>query len=248
LSAGRFVTLLGEEIIPTYQSQNFNETRGFVFTLGEPLTHTGVRASYTFNDYVAATGGVNNGWDSGTGLNNGGPSGEGELSLNNKDKSVALVVNGTYGANQLGHSNSYLGAVDPIFTFKPAFIPNVTLATEYLYASETGKFQNGHGATWQGLAQYVVYDLNAFEFATRGELFDDEDGARSGTHQTLWEVTQTLTYKVPDVTGLLVRAEYRHDNSNAHVFSNNNAVNPVTGLQHEWKGQDTLLGAILFAF
>ena len=47
LSAGRFVTLLGEEIIPTYSNQNFNETRGFVFNLGEPLTHTGVRASYT---------------------------------------------------------------------------------------------------------------------------------------------------------------------------------------------------------
>ncbi len=248
LSAGRFVTLLGEEVIPTYSNQNFNETRGFVFNLGEPLTHTGVRASYTFNDYVAATGGVNNGWDSGTGLNNGGPTGEGELTLNTKDKSLALVINGTYGANQFGHSNSYLGAVDPIVTYKPAFVPNVTLATEYLYASETGKFQNGHGATWQGLAQYIVYDLNAFEFATRGEFFDDEDGNRTGVHQTLWEVTQTLTYKVPDVTGLMVRAEYRHDNSNAHVFTNNNAVNPATGLQHEWKGQDTLLGAILFAF
>lgn len=248
LSAGRFVTLLGEEIIPTYTSQNFNETRGFVFNLGEPLTHTGVRASYTFNDYVAATGGLNNGWDSGTGLNNGGPNYEGELTLNTKDKALALVVNGIYGPNQLGHSNSNLGAIDPIFTFKPAFLPNVTLASEYLYASETGNVVNGHSASWQGFAQYIVYDLNAWEFATRGELFDDQDGARSGTHQTLWEITQTFTYKVPDVTGLLVRAEYRHDQGNEHVFTNNNFVNPTTGDQHLWRGQDTLLGAVLFAF
>ncbi len=247
LSAGRFVTLLGEEIIPTYTSQNFNETRGLLFNLGEPLTHTGIRASYTFNDYVAATGGLNNGWDSGTGLNNGGPNYEGELTLNNKDKSLALVVNGIYGPNQLGHSNSNRGAIDPIFTYKPAFIPNVTLASEYLYASETGNVINGHSSTWQGFAQYIVYDWNAWEFATRGELFDDQDGSRSGTHQTLWEVTQTFTYKVPDVTGLLVRAEYRHDQSNNHVFTNNNFVDPTLG-QHLWRGQDTLLGAILFAF
>ena len=88
MQAGRFVTLLGEEIIPTYQSQNFNETRSLLFTLGEPLTHTGIRASYTFNDYVSATGGLNNGWDSGTGLNNGGPSYEGEIIVGTKDKSI----------------------------------------------------------------------------------------------------------------------------------------------------------------
>jgi hypothetical protein len=255
LQAGRFVTLLGEEIIPTYQSQNFNETRSLLFTLGEPLTHTGIRAAYTFNDYVSATGGLNNGWDSGTGLNNGGPSYEGEIIVGTKDKSLLLTVNGTYGPNQLDHSNSNRGAIDPIVTFKPSFVPNLTLATEYLYASDTkGGFgptnptELGHSATWQGFAQYIVYDWNAWEFATRGELFDDEDGERSGTHQTLWEITQTFTYKVPDVTGLLVRAEYRHDQSNEHVFTNNDFIDPATGQQHLWRGQDTLLGAVLFAF
>ena len=248
IAAGRFVTLLGEEIIPTYSNQNFNETRGFVFNNGEPLTHTGVRVSYTFNDYFAATGGLNNGWDDPGNFNNGGPNYEGELILNTKDKSLALVLNGIWGPNQLNHSNSNRGAIDPIVTYKPSFLANTTFATEYLYGSETGHVTNGHSATWQGLAQYIVYDMNAWEFATRGEFFDDEDGSRTGAHQTLWEITQTLTYKVPDVTGLLVRAEYRHDNSNQHVFSNNNFVSPITGLQHQWKGQDTMLGAILYAF
>jgi len=252
IQAGRFVTLLGEEVIPTYTNQNFNETRGFVFNNGEPLTHTGVRASYTFNDYFAATGGLNNGWDSPGNFNNGGPNYEGELTLNNKDKSLALVVNGIYGPNQVGHSNSNRGAIDPIVTYKPAFLPNTTLATEYLYGSETGHVVNGHSATWWGLAQYIVYDWNAWESATRGEIFDDEDGSRTGAHQTLWEVTQTVTYKVPDVTGLLVRGEYRHDNSNEHVFTNNSFVTPATAtsppLQHEWKGQDTLLGALIYFF
>ena len=248
LQAGRFVTLLGEEVIPTYTNQNFNETRGLLFNLGEPLTHTGVRASYTFNDYLGVTGGLNNGWDDPGNVNNGGPNYEGEVVLNTKDKSLTLTVNGIYGPNQVGHSNSNRGAIDPIVSYKPSFIPNTTFATELLYASETGHVTNGHSATWGGIAQYFVYDLNEWEFATRGEIFDDADGSRSGFHQTLWELTQTLTYKVPGVTGLLVRGEFQHDQSNHHVFLNNNFVNPLTGLQHEWKGQDTMLGTLIYAF
>lgn len=255
IAAGRFVTLLGEEIIPTYQSQNFNESRGLLFNLGEPLTHTGIRASYTINDYVAVTGGLNNGWDDPAALNNGGPTAEGELSLNNKDKSVALVVNGIIGSQSFDKSNSTQLAIDPIFTWKPAFIPNTTLASEYLYGSEDGQVIDNHSASWQGFAQYVVYDWNEWEFATRGEFFKDQDGARSGPNvngviqsKTLWEITQTITYKVPGVTGLLLRGEYRHDASSSPDFGNNDFVDPNTGIQHLWSGQDLLSGAMIYAF
>ena len=258
IAAGRFVTLIGEEIIPTYQSPNFNEGRGLLYTLGEPITHTGVRASYTINDYVAVTGGVNNGWDDPAAFNNGGPTGEGEISINNKDKSVALVVNGIIGSQAPGNlprSNSLLDAVDPIFTWKPSFISNTTLVTEYLYGTQSGHVIDNHSASWQGAAQYVVYDWNAWEFATRGEFFKDQDSARSGPNfngvirsKTLWEITQTVTYKVPGVTGLSVRGEYRHDGSSSPDFGNNDFVDPDTGIQHLWSGQDTLSGAMIYAF
>jgi hypothetical protein len=272
--AGRFVTLLGAEVIPVYNNQNYNESRGLLFNLGEPLTHTGIRASYTFNDYVSATAGLNNGWDDPGTANNGGPNYEGELTLNNKDKSLSFVLNGIWGPNLVtgavpgfptgqGHSNSNLGAIDPIGTWKPSFIPNLTLQTEYLYATESGPVVGGHSATWQGLAQYVVYDWTpSVELATRAEFFQDKDGARTGftgvapnlpTGQTLWEITQTLSYKVPEVTGLTARLEYRHDNSSENVFSNNDFVSPGTfttppGFQHLWHGQDTLAANIIFAF
>jgi hypothetical protein len=248
LQAGRMVTLLGEEIIPTYSAQDYNETRDYIFGLGIPFTVTGIRGSYTFNDYLSATGGLDNGWDNPGNSNNNGPNYEGEVILNTKDKQLALTLNAMYGPNQVGHSNSNRMALDPLVTIKPSFLPGTTFVTEYLYGSETGHISNGHSATWQALAQYFIYDWNEWEFATRGELFDDEDGSRSGVHQTLWDATQTVTYKVPGVTGLLVRGEYRHDNSNKHVFTNNNFVNPITGLQHMWKGQDTLLGSMMFYF
>jgi hypothetical protein len=258
--AGRFVTLLGAEIIPVYNNQNFNESRGLLFTLGEPLTHTGVRASYTFNDYVSATGGLNNGWDDPAANSNGGPNYEGELTLNNKDKSVSFVVNGIWGpnaepfANSLPQrSNSNLGAIDPIATWKPKFVPNLTLQAEYLYASQSGHVVNGHSATWQGAAGYVVYDFTpAIESATRAEFFDDMDGARNGTSfgasQTLWEITQTISYKIPEVTGLIARLEYRHDNSSQNAFTNNNLVTNPGVPAHLWHGQDTLAANFIYAF
>jgi hypothetical protein len=85
--------------------------------------------------------------------------------------------------------------------------------------------------------------------ATRAEFFDDMDGARTnGDAQTLWEITQTLSYKVPEVTGLIARLEYRHDNSSENSFTNNNFVNPVTLQQHLWHGQDTLAANFIYAF
>jgi hypothetical protein len=256
LEAGRFVTLLGAEIIPVYNNQNFNESRGLLFNLGEPLTHTGVRASYTFNDYVSATAGLNNGWDDPAANSNAGPNYEGELTLNNKDKSLSLVINGIWGPNAVPGpngkqvSNSNLGAIDPIGTWKPSFVPNLTLQAEYLYASQEGPVINGHSASWQGAAGYVVYDFNpALESATRAEFFDDMDGARTdGEAQTLWEITQTISYKIPEVTGLIARLEYRHDNSSQNAFTNNNFINPVTGAQHLWHGQDTLAANFIYAF
>jgi Putative beta-barrel porin-2, OmpL-like. bbp2 len=254
--AGRFVTLLGAEIIPVYNNQNFNESRGLLFNLGEPLTHTGIRASYTFNDYVSATAGLNNGWDDPAANSNAGPNYEGELTLNTKDKSLSLVVNGIWGPNASPEpngkqvSNSNLGAIDPIATWKPAFVPNLTLQAEYLYASQEGPVINGHSATWQGAAGYVVYDFNpSLEAATRAEFFDDMDGARTnGEAQTLWEITQTISYHIPEVTGLIARLEYRHDNSSENSFTNNNFINPVTGAQHLWHGQDTLAANFIYAF
>jgi Putative beta-barrel porin-2, OmpL-like. bbp2 len=255
VQAGRFVTLLGAETINTYNNINFNESKGIIFGFGIPFTHTGVRASYTFNDYVSATGGLNNGWDDTAKTNNGGPTAEGELAFGNKEKTVTLVINGIIGSQGFFQSNSTLGAIDPIFTWKPDFVPNTTLQSEFVYGTQDGSVVNGHSAAWDGFAQYIVYDWKQWEFALRGEMFDDKDGARTGADfngniaaKTLWELTQTVTYKVPDVTGLVVRGEYRHDNSNTPYFTNNNFVSPATGFQRLWRGQDTLSAAMVYTF
>ncbi|MGH7947699.1 MAG: outer membrane beta-barrel protein, partial [Candidatus Binataceae bacterium] len=57
--AGKFVTLLGAEVIKTYDALNYNESGSYIFTLGIPFTHTGLRAKYVFNEMLAVTGGFN---------------------------------------------------------------------------------------------------------------------------------------------------------------------------------------------
>jgi len=61
---GRFVTPEGVEVVDTVNNPNFSE--GLLFTLLEPISHTGIKAVYTFNDKVNATVGVVNGWNAPT--------------------------------------------------------------------------------------------------------------------------------------------------------------------------------------
>src|SRR5471032_2198378 len=59
--AGKFVTLLGYEVIESPANLNFS--RGLLFTNAIPLTHTGVYADYKFNDTFEAKFGVVDGWN-----------------------------------------------------------------------------------------------------------------------------------------------------------------------------------------
>lgn len=278
LSAGKFVTLLGEEVIKTYNNLNYNESNSYIFTLGIPFTHTGVRANYVFNEKAALTMGVNNGWDDPANVNSG-ANVEGELSLT-PDPSLTVLLNGTYGPDQLNHGNSKRGAVDPVVTWKTP-VTGLQLIGEYLYAHEDGPvavspfltgvnagpnpiavfpfFSKGvqvipHGVDWQAFAGYGVYDWSdKLEFALRGEWFRDSDGVRTGLRQTLYEGTFTTGYKIAD--GLTLRGEYRHDESNRKPFYTNHptpaafltAGSPF-GPTLTHSGQDTFLGALIYAF
>ncbi|MGH7878591.1 MAG: outer membrane beta-barrel protein, partial [Candidatus Binataceae bacterium] len=125
LQLGRFVTLLGAEVIPvynTYGSADYKISRDFIFGFGIPFTHTGLRGTYAFNDKAALTLGVNNGWDDVT-ANDDGQTMEAELSLNTGDtmplgQTMALALNGIYGPEQVNHGNSKRWAIDPVLTYK----------------------------------------------------------------------------------------------------------------------------------
>jgi hypothetical protein len=271
--AGKFVTLIGAEVIKTYDALNYNESNGLLFTWAIPFTHTGIRARYAFNEMLSVTGGVNNGWDD-VSDNNSGKSIEGQFAITPIPE-VSILINGIVGAEQFASGGSVRGLVDPIVTWKTP-LEGLTLIGEYVYGAEdqpigvapflTGPnvpinplvFLGGgpltRDADWMAFAGYVVYDFNdKLQTAVRGEWFRDSQGVRTGIRQTLWEMTLTLNYKITDY--LLLRAEYRHDESNTRPFYTNNLATPImiggapaTANVRTRSGQDTLMSALIYTF
>jgi hypothetical protein len=73
-------------------------------------------------------------------------------------------------------------------------------------------------ATWYGAALYASFNpSDRFTIGARGEWFDDKDGARTGTAQTVTEGTLTATVHVAG--GAHVRAEVRADHSDQKTLA-----------------------------
>ncbi len=95
--AGKFVTLAGAEVInPTL---NTNYSRSLLFFDSEPLTHTGIRASYAVTDTITVTGGVNNGWNASSNFSYGSKTGEISIGWAPANKIFALAATAYFGKN-----------------------------------------------------------------------------------------------------------------------------------------------------
>ncbi|MBI1870800.1 MAG: porin [Chlamydiae bacterium] len=225
LKAGKFVTLLGAEVIEPWDNWNFS--RSYLFGFAIPFTHTGITGSKTFCDMVSLTAGVVNGWDN-IEDNNEGKTFLGNLTLG-PWKWFTLGINGIVGPEQENENSNMRWVIDAVLTVKPEPVPQLTFLLNYDYGSEDSIPVIGEDAlgnsivvsrfdgAWQGFSGIAKYDINERMYAAlRGEWFSDEDGARTGTTQDLWEVTATGAYMI--VEGLWGRLEYRHDESDATPF------------------------------
>ncbi len=220
---GKFYTPVGAEVIET--KDNYNYSRALLFTYG-PYYHSGLRAKYAFNDKVALTGFLVNGWDN--------------LFENN-------VKTGKSGGFQLGLTPSKKFALNQTYLVgKEAPLANVpdvskqdnvrhvadTVATVYV----TDKFtllgnmvfgsdgdNNGNRGKWQGFAGYFKYAFTPnLAFSPRFEVLRDRDGVRTGTAQSIKDFTMTQEFKLKD--NFITRVEYRRDFSDQKVFTNSRNV------------------------
>ena len=93
-------------------------------------------------------------------------------------------------------------------------------------------------AIWQGIAGYINYHFTDKLFTSiRMEIFADVDGYRTGVKQNLSEITLTLGF-IP-IDALEIRAETRHDFSNAEAFLNKSHTH--TGHNQQSYALDMLL-------
>jgi hypothetical protein len=253
LKVGKFVTLLGYEVIPTYTNFNPNISSSISFGFGIPFTHTGILGHLPLSDAFALDVGVVNGWDN-VADNNSGKTLLAGLGITLDP--VVAYLSGTFGSEQdpindspfgppkqtiFPGAGSQRGVISANATWK--VIDQLSFALDGLWANESKLIQTGPGsfdsANWYGLVGYaIVQPMDKMQVALRGEWFDDPDGVRTGVGQTLWEVTPTFTYNVSD--HLVFRTEYRHDESNKRYFS--------TGSGATVRGQDLVLTEGIIAF
>ena len=83
-------------------------------------------------------------------------------------------------------------------------------------------------AEWYGLANYLLYDVNdKLQAKTRVELFNDEQGYRTGTSGLYTAVTAGLTWKPTPWLWVMPEVRYDH-NSDGRPFEGNDDMFTAT--------------------
>jgi hypothetical protein len=225
LDFGKFITHVGAEVFEGFDGWNMNFSRTYVFGWGIPFNHTGIRASYELDDKLSFMFMIANNWE------------EDGVSDNNSDKTLGAQVSyqptdtigvlfnwagGNQGSGQvapISNNNNYRNIFDIVVDIALTSQLALQLNADY-GAEENGHPVNGGTAKWGGFAGIVRYDFNKwFSMNVRGAYFNDADGFRLGAvNNKMWEMTFTPEFRIMD--NMVIRFEYRHDESNINVFEN----------------------------
>lgn len=251
VKGGKFVTLLGSEVIEA--PLNMNYSRSFLFSFAVPFTNTGMLVTPPLGEHFAASIGWVTGWDN-VGDNNSGKTLMGSVGWIPSSQ-FSLYVNGTFGPEQTDKNNNPRGVGDVVSTIT---LDPVTISLNADYGHENQAALDGTTEKWYGFSGIIglpLKDLACIPAGLyfRGEWFKDDGGGRTGADQTLNEVTFTGKYFVTDKLTLWV--ENRYDWSTADSFEQHGSVttvDPTTGeitTSPRFKGsQDTISIAASYLF
>jgi hypothetical protein len=212
VDAGKFVTPDGAEVIET--KDNWNYSRGLLFSYAIPYFHFGVRAKYTFNDKYTVTGFLVNGWNNLVYNVGGKPLTPGVSFGWSPTKKLGFVQNFMIDQEQPAN-NSWRQLWDTVVTYN--YNSKLSFMANYDYGRGDRVTAFSQPVYWTGIAGYVKYAFSGkYAVATRYEYFNDHDGFTTGTPQNIGEVTGTFERTFN--THLLTRIEFRRDSSNQPVF------------------------------
>jgi hypothetical protein len=210
LKVGKFVTYEGIEVIESNGDPTI--TRGLLFSLAEPFTTTGVLATYQATPIVDIAFGVVNGWDELT-ASNSGKTIVAKMGINYGDP-LTLTISGLYGPEQTGDASDKRGSVD--LTGISKVIPHVDINFQVNFGWETNAIPANDDPTkvskWFGVSfQPLAHIGDKVTIGARIELFDDQDGARTGVKQHLSSFSIAPGYQL--TPHFLLRGEARLDAS-----------------------------------
>jgi Putative beta-barrel porin-2, OmpL-like. bbp2 len=221
---------------------NWNYTRSWLGELS-PYYQTGLKTAYTFSDHWSAQLHVLNGWQI-IGENNSGKAFGTQVAYSSDRLSASF--NTFVGPELPDNDDDYRLMGDFVLTVKAT--PSLSLGTSLDLAREERPV--GDDARWWGTGLYARYAPpdSKTAFAVRGEYYDDEDGAISGTPQTLKEFTATLEHR--PVSNLILKLEGRYDKSSADVFAgeDNGLDRPEDGPTFHKDSQFLVLVGVVASF
>lgn len=213
---GKFVTLHGAEVIES--KDNWNFSRSYLFGFAIPFTHTGLRMSYPWTDWLTTLFGVNQGWDV-VDDNNTAKSVEWGVIVTPTPSTFASVA-GMHGAEQARDNRDDRHLIDVVLGWNPTDALSLKLNYDYGH-EEDATVEDLEDASWHGVAGYARYQFNDwYALALRAEYFADFDSARTAVTTgdlRLWELTLTNEFKL--YKDLITRLEYRHDHAGEAVFA-----------------------------
>jgi len=249
---GRFVALSGYEVIESPANLNFS--RGLLFTWATPLAHTGLLASYRFNDNVDAQIGLVNGWNTWVD-DTAAPAIIARLGVKNSSGTVSAGVSTYYGEART-QDPAYVGGyhlatgqrwfVDGVANWKPT--EKVLLGLEALAGNQRlsedaaaptpGKILDD---AWWGLAGYgkvqvsdkvsvaaraeYLHDGYGFLFADDHASFDPSYGTDiSEKRVEVWELTGTINFEM--WKNMLLRFEARYDQATTRGLASSATAYP----------------------
>ena len=232
LDFGKFVTNHGAEVIET--KDNWNYSRGLLFTWAIPFYHFGARATYQFNDKVTLGTYVVNGWNNVKDNNT--AKSVGFMGTFKPHEKVTLVTNFLWGKESSAIPDAremYDGTLMITLTDRITFMANYDYGRDHFAASSIIPGITGPAAHWQGVAGYLKAKAgDKLTLSTRYEWFDDHDGLMTGTAQELQSATGTATIPWSDLNFWL---EFRRDWGNRFTFlgTNPGVFGPVTTFRED---------------
>ena len=227
IRAGKFVTLLGYEVINPTQNNFYSHSYLFGFAI--PFTHTGVMGEYKLNDDWLIDAGITRGWNQSLRDNNGDPDLLAGVTYTPQEsdflKKWTFIANLSEGPQGTKDNGDWWTVID--LQAKYAMNEKLSLAANADYGSAPHAAGVAGAAQWYGIAGYAAYVL--CDYATlnaRAEWYGDAKSFTIGTAggaENLYEITLNADIKpFPSdaiLQNLVIRPELRLDYSNKVFFN-----------------------------
>lgn len=184
---GHFYTVVGYESVQT--PLNYFYSRAYSYQFAGPFTHWGALGILNPNENIQLQGGIVNGWNNLSGVNNAvNFLGSAKYTAGSKKWwSSFAIITGPQQDNP-GGQPTVVNAVANRTRYSLLFDATPTDRLEYVFHHWLG-LQNqgrpfGGTALWYGIDQYMYYRLSScWRLGGRFEWFRDEDGTRVGLNR-----------------------------------------------------------------